>query len=191
MCVISNDPTSDHECSKNIAARQRTAIKPNIPEVVIVVRTNGDNVGNDLTVFRDPQAKIPEAKSPNAKPAPIDDVPGITPAASAPPDKTMATAKTKRPLNRLPSRVTSKPTANNGIAAAARAAVVASVIACAINRSSEPKPNPIPPIQKPLTQGSSRRTTLRSNKKISSTITSKAKKLRKVIREIIPHVSNS
>ena len=148
-------------------------------------------VGNDLTVFREPQAKIPEAKRPKAKPAPIEDLPGITPAANAPPDKTKATANRKRPLSRLPSSATSKPTANNGIAAAARAAVVASVIACAIKRSSEPKPKPIPPIQKPFTQGSSRKTTLRSNKKTSIIITINAKKLRKVISVIIPHVCKS
>ena len=68
----SNDPITDHECSKNIAVRHSTAINPNIPDVVIVVRTNGDNVGNDLTVFREPQAKTPEAKRPKAKPAPIE-----------------------------------------------------------------------------------------------------------------------
>ena len=129
-------------------------MNPNIPDVVIVVRAKGDNAGNDFTVFRDPQAKIPEAKRPNAKPAPIEDSPGNTPAANAPPNKTKTTANKKRLLIRLQSRATSKPTPNNGIAAAARAAVVASVIACAIKRSKEPKPKPIPPIQKPFIQGS-------------------------------------
>ena len=62
-------------------------MNPNIPDVVIVVRAKGDNAGNDFTVLRDPQAKIPEAKRPNAKPAPIEDSSGITPAANAPPNK--------------------------------------------------------------------------------------------------------
>ena len=137
-----------------MAAKQGIAVNPNIPDVVIALRDRGDSVGNDFTVSRDPQAKIPEAKRPNTKPVPIEEFPGITPAANAPPNKTRVTATKKRPLSRLPSRATSKPTAKIGIAAAARAAVVASVIACAIKRSREPKPKPIPPIQKPFNQGS-------------------------------------
>lgn len=188
---MSNDPTADHECSKNIAAKQGITMNPNMPDVVIAVRVKGDNVGNDLTVSLDPQAKIPEAKRPNAKPIPIEDFPGITPAANPPPNKTRPTANKKRPLSRLPSKATSKATANIGIAVAARAAVVASVIACAIKRSSEPKPKPIPPIQKPLAQGSFRRTTFRSNIKIKKIITIKARKLRKEMSVIIPHVCKS
>ena len=144
-----------------------------------------------MTVFRDPHAKTPEAKRPNAKPAPIEEFPGTTPAASAPPIKTRATESKKRPLSRRPSRNISRPTAKIGIAAAASAAVVASVKACAIKRRSEPKPNPIPPIQNPFAQGSLCKATLLSKMKIKKSIVSKAKKSRKAIRITIPHVCKS
>ena len=188
---MSNDPTADQECSKNMAAKQEIAVKPNIPDVVIAERDKGDNVGKDFTVSRDPQAKIPEAKRPNAKPIPIEELPRFTPEANVPPNKTSATANKKRPLSRLPSKANSKPTANIGIVAAARAAVVAFVIACAIKRSREPMPKPIPPIQKPLTQGSFRRKTFLSNKKIRKIITIKASKFRKAMSVTIPHVCKS
>ena len=139
-----------------------------------------------MTVFREPHAKIPEANRPNAKPVPIVEFPGTTPAASAPPNRTRATESKKRPLSRRPSRNISRPTAKIGIAAAASAAVVASVKACAIKRRSEPKPNPIPPIQNPFAQGSLCKATLLSKMKIKKSIVSKAKKLRKAIIITIP-----
>ena len=75
--------------------------------MVTAVRDKLDKLGKDFTVFRDPQAKIPDANRPKAKPELIEVSVRVIPAAKAPPKRTSATANKKRAVSLRPSSAVS------------------------------------------------------------------------------------